>query len=305
MKKPKFIVCTPPYRHDSAGVVVLHELCDALYRLGFESYILFMDYLNGKWNFHHPESPTSGFNSALLRNTISSKDQDIIINGILDTGICIYPEIVPGNPLQAKHVARYFLYYDGAITGVKSDHKESEFLIAFHPNFINQSNAVLFKFVFSEHSHDRDAPRFEERSLDLTFFGKGNKYTDCFLIRDSVELPRNWPKSKSELGTLLRRTRYLYTWDNDSSICVDAILCGARPVILQHNQDMAFGQDLSRHETAPYLRGVIDGNSVLISKDEDYIQKRTKFISGIFLTNSSWTSRVNNLAESMCGFFHL
>ena len=63
----KFIVCAPPYLNGSAGVIVLHELCDALVRLGYEAYILLMQYSNGSWNFNYSDDDKF-FNKKLKRS---------------------------------------------------------------------------------------------------------------------------------------------------------------------------------------------------------------------------------------------
>ena len=118
MNKLKFVVCAPPYANHSAGIIILHELLDALIGLGHDAYIAFMTHANGEWTFHSPTSD-AGFNPGLRKTVLSEYEHGLAVNDALDNGICIYPEVVVGNPLQAKRVARYFLYDDGGITGIK------------------------------------------------------------------------------------------------------------------------------------------------------------------------------------------
>ena len=39
--KLRFIICAPAYGHQSAGVTVLHSLCDRLNKLGYPAAIIF------------------------------------------------------------------------------------------------------------------------------------------------------------------------------------------------------------------------------------------------------------------------
>jgi hypothetical protein len=235
MKKHKFVICTPPYANNSAGIIVLHELCDALVKNGHEAYVALMHMSEGQWDFHYPVSE-EGFHPGLQRTVVDPVEYERAVNDALDNGICIYPEIVQGNPLMAKRVVRYFLYYDGEIAGVKSDYGSADYLLAFNNIYVRNPHGVLFKAPIHPSMNDEGAPSFESRTLDLTFFGKGPKYAECFLVSGSAELSKSWPKSKPELAAILRSTRHLYTWDSCSAVIVDALFCGARPVLMQGEQ---------------------------------------------------------------------
>jgi hypothetical protein len=69
--------------------------------------------------------------------------------------------------------------------------------------------------------------------MDCTYIGKGVKFGDCFKVPGSVGIERNWPSDKEGLAMMLRNTRYFYTWDVVSQTNIDALLCGAIPVVMR------------------------------------------------------------------------
>jgi len=304
MKKHKFVVCTPPYANNSAGIIVLHELCDALVRNGHEAYIALMHMSEGQWDFHYPVSE-EGFRPGLQRTVVDPAQYEQAVNDALDNGICIYPEIVQGNPLMAKRVARYFLYYDGAISGTKSDYALSDFLIAFNPIYIKNPNAILFKPPIDSAMSDEGAPEFSSRTLDLTFYGKGPKYADCFLVDGTVELSKSWPRTKRELASLLRNTRYLYTWDCHSAVNMDAMFCGARPVLMQARQLEIDVVPVDKNYMSLMIPIESLGVGSVNSGPDDYELRRSAFLADMRGQVDCWATSVRDTVNGMISFFRL
>lgn len=302
MNHCKFVICTPPYANNSAGIIVLHELCDALIRHGHEAYVAFIHMTAGRCTFHYPLSD-EGFNPSLKRMSLDKVEYERAVNDALDNGICIYPEIVQGNPLLAKRVVRYFLYYDGGITGIKSSCGDGDYILSFSPHYFKGANRILFKPVVDANMHDEGAPMFESRTLDLTFFGKGPNYTQCHLVDGSVELPKAWPKSKVELAALLRCTRYVYTWDYHSSLNLDAVLCGARPVLMQTRQLELDGLSFGTHGYGVFLSPFSrDGQGGFVEPD-DYTEKRNSYIRSIQSEIGRWMDSVGEFSAEVSGYF--
>lgn len=303
MNPCKFVICTPPYANHSAGIIVLHELCDALIRQGHEAYVAFIHMTAGRCTFHYPLSD-EGFNPGLKRMSLDKVEYERAVNDALDNGICIYPDIVQGNPLLAKRVVRYFLYYDGGITGIKSSCGEGDYILSFSPQYFKGANRILFKPVVDANMHDEGAPMFESRSLDLTFFGKGPNYAQCHLVDGSIELPKAWPKSKVELAALLRCTRYVYTWDYHSSLNLDAVLCGARPVLMQAKQLELDGHRLAADGfgvfLSPFSRDV-QGNLI---EPADYASRRSWYVDSIRVEIENWMNSVEEFCSDVSSYFY-
>lgn len=80
MSKAPYVIMAPEYRHNSAGVRVMHKLRDLLEERGY-----------------HAEIATAG--------------------QAPDSAIAVYPETVSGNPLGGKTVVRYVLFFPGKLGG--------------------------------------------------------------------------------------------------------------------------------------------------------------------------------------------
>lgn len=105
----EFYLYAPPYKRASAGVTVIHMLCDQLNRHGYPAYMV-PDYRYfgklGYSNFSSKNSLICPVVSRLeLERSLSEKKIPIVI----------YPETILGNPLNAKNIVRYLLYYNSAL----------------------------------------------------------------------------------------------------------------------------------------------------------------------------------------------
>lgn len=99
----------PPYKRASAGVTVMHMLCDQLNRHGYPAYMV-PDYRYfGKFGYSNFSSKNSMICPVVsrleLERSLSEKKIPIVI----------YPETILGNPLNAKNIVRYLLYYNSAL----------------------------------------------------------------------------------------------------------------------------------------------------------------------------------------------
>jgi len=298
------LICTLPYRNNSAGVVVLHELCDAIVRLGYVAHIILINSSKQDWSFHLSEEP-SFYCSDLQRTVVPAELNEMWIRQILDNGITIYPEIIVGNPLKAKHVVRYFLNGDGVITGKKTEYQPSDFCLAFSIVFFKKPHAILTKPIRNHLFNEVDANPWQTRSLDLTYFGKGKNYVSCFRIEGSIMITRDWPKTKPELAILLRNTRYLYCWDNQTSVISDAIYCGAKVVLLQFIQ--ADEETLKQGEFGPipYIKGNLNGTSLTLTDSLGYNQTKNRFLEKLNKYEMEWVTNVHNTLNCIFSYFDI
>lgn len=298
------LICTPPYSNRSAGIVVLHELCDSLVRLGYVAHIILMGGNDSGWTYHLTEDP-SYYQAQLQKTTVPPDLGEKWVSEVLDKGITIYPEIIIGNPLNARHVVRYFLNGDGVIFGKKSEYQPSDFCLAFSKVFFEKPHAILTKPIRSPLLNEVNTKPSHERGLNLTYFGKGTKYASCFRIEGSIVLPAEWPKSKSELALLLQNTQYLYSWDNVSSMNNDAIYCGAKVVLMQFIQ--ADEEKLKQGEFGPipYFKGSFEGTSIKILDNPNYEETRNRYMQNLNHYEMEWMSNVNLTIRSIFNHFGL
>jgi hypothetical protein len=296
----KIFIISPPYSEKSAGIVALHELCDSLNRNGYDTFLilLIIDGANSKMILDDNEDY---FNKNLKRkrfNTINIKSIEELKNEIV-----IYPEIITGNPLGIKHVARYFLNSEGIISGKKTNQIDTDFIISWDEKFHPKANFILNKYIYSS-LIDHGERSNNERTLELTFIGKGSKFQKCFKINNTLLLTTSYPSSKEDYAYLLKNTKYIYMWDNVTSVAIDAILSGATVVLVC---DLPISRnEIKSIKGMPFLKGeIIDDEKIQIIQDPDYDFNKAKFIEKIITKNKSWHDNTKLMVENLLNFFHL
>ncbi|MYM85378.1 hypothetical protein GTP44_26020 [Duganella sp. FT50W] len=303
--KLRFVICAPAYQHHSAGVVVLHSLCDHLNRLGYPSAIVFF----GKAD--PPTEPPSWqyvvthlsslYNPAFMWTPLGLENPGASVQEFLEHGVAIYPEGIRDNPLGAKRVVRYVLIHTPPFAPA-----ENEYILSFSQNFYDGPDGILSQPLIDERFHDRGARHWSERTLDLTYFGKGHDFAQCSKIPDTVVLERHWPADKDQLAILLRECRYLYTWDCISATNYDALLCGAVPVFLQHNQISR--ADMDRFELGAFphvtLSDYNDKHALVFDAAEVEATMRSTRAT-LLDSKADWGRRVAAFAKEMHRYFHV
>lgn len=268
----KFVIAAPVYNPKSAGTVVLHELCDALNKRGYQAALRFVT-VNGLALSNQPEC----YGPNLKWYALSGEEE---LQQFIDEGIVIYPEIISGNPLRAPRVVRYMLNNEGALSGRKINPSESDYIMAFSECYHPNPHVVLNKPCHYDGFNTLNTVPTLQRGMDLTYIGK-NEDAGCYILPNSVELTREWPKNKAELAVLLKNTRYFYTWDYCTQTVVDAMLCGAIPIYMSVAPYRSF-DDLHPMEAAAQLRttATVHEGQVSVHIPEDYDARLQRFMAG-------------------------
>lgn len=300
MKKLRFLIASPSYNHRTAGVMVLHELCDMLNRQGHEAAMVLFGGVGPCFQWAYSNQP-GHYHPQHRRIDLSMEDTAKSVRDFLEDGVVIYPDLVPDNPLNAKRVVRYLLYKNHSYVAQNAD----EYVLSFSQVFHDAPNSYLFKTFLSEELNAKGSRHWEDRTLDITYFGKGPNFTNCHLIPGTVALSRTWPEDKAQLGELLRQCRYFFTWDSVSQTNVDAVACGAIPIVLQDKQ--ASREELGRGELGRFpllqLTNLLDKTSV--DGDVTAVNTCVEYMNQcIAHYQTTWPSRVNEFALSADQFFH-
>jgi hypothetical protein len=219
MTRP-YLITAPPYNEKSAGQSVLHKMCHELNQLGFESYLVMMT--NPNWPKDMPmtnprwQTPIAPLNKNLVQDSI-----------------VVYPEIVTGNPLSAKRVVRYLLNKEGQF-GQGPIHKSPSDYILIYSNLYGSGHGKLLIPHFDfEIFNEIGATPFDQRTQTAWYDGKGAKYGNISPIEGAIAITRQWPEDRRELAEILKHTKLLFSWDSTTSLLVDAMMCGAVPVLLR------------------------------------------------------------------------
>ncbi len=208
--------------------MVLHDLCDALNRIGYSCGIIFLHGGNAaEQNFQYALSTDPGMYKPGSRFfPVSNPDE---AREILRDGIVVYPDLIIGNPLGANRVVRYVLNFSTAPF-------EGDFVLSFSRFYSAYAHHTLFKVFHHDAFNSNGALPWHQRSLNLTYFGKGPSFLECKQIPNTVVVERDWPRDKDQLALLLKQCKFFFTWDCVSSTNLDAVICGAIPVFLHEKQ---------------------------------------------------------------------
>jgi hypothetical protein len=210
MNKINFVIVSPEFRTDSGGIIVLHKLADLLGKFGENSFI---------------NVPTYEGSSAKYINDTSTLDSD--------SSMFIYPEIISGNPYNAKYVTRWLLNTPGIIAG---DGQYSE-------------NDLIYKYWNYFKAPDESKVKGELRCIDLklnNYYNKNNpnRIGECFLVKKGALFGKVLDKhsnhalnidhfiSDEHLANVFNEKLMFISYDALTYHSIQAALCGCISVVI-------------------------------------------------------------------------
>lgn len=201
----RYLIWSYDYYQNSGGPKVLHRLCHELNQLGQTAYVNY-HLRNPLWNTPYHPGPLHG------------------------NWMAVYPEIVPGNPLNAPHVARWVLNHPGKLGGTK-EYDPAEEVFVFHEAFnhtlkVPPERILDCPVIETDIFYDRHLPREGE----LFYVGKSTKSRDLPGAREiTAGVDAADPIG---LADTLNRATVLYTFDNETAMAEIARLCGCPVVVI-------------------------------------------------------------------------
>lgn len=272
------------------GSIVLHSLCQYLCELGYDARIFYINkfeyMLNNRFKYWFSWFAFSlkGMIKKLLISIFGDSYFDVSIDMVFkcktkklpfvnnDT-IVIYPETVFGNPLHAKKVVRWLLYYN------KIYRRNGENTIGYDKNDL----FFAYRDIFND-SHLNP----EKRLLHVCFFdldlykrtNYGERSGKCYILRKGAgrpDIPKNFDGividdlSEKEKVEVFNKCEYCISYDTQTSYSQIAAMCGCVSIVVpeegksredyRSNGDNDYGEafGFSKEEisyaqkTAPYI----------------------------------------------------
>jgi glycosyltransferase involved in cell wall biosynthesis len=230
-----YYVYAMDYRRNSAGIRVMHALCDALVRSGLEAYV-FGNILN------------PGLMTPRLTEDVVKRHREQGVEPVV-----VYPEVIGSNPLRGNVVVRYLLNWPGFLTVHGSTgYGRDDILYAYTRDLLmpgQPEDQVLFM-----PAHDRrvfklpDDPAKRIPGKVCYYQGRANqvKVDPALLAEDSVEITTSYPASWEAMADLFQSCEYFYCTES-SALSGEAALCGCVCVILPNEWVPSFiGQSESQ-----------------------------------------------------------
>lgn len=167
----KFIIALYPYSWREGGTTAMHYFSKMLCDMGEEVYITTL-------NKDYTDNPFTDTTLAMPGNnskTINARVASIIAQE--DDVVTIYPEVEPGNPLNAKKVVRWVLYYPGGHSTGDTSFDSSEYVFAYSDRFVKGTiyeSSPLLSIIQTRTN------QFFDMNLERIY--------DCALIKKSVSM---------------------------------------------------------------------------------------------------------------------
>lgn len=279
-----FCILAPTFNHNSAGIVALYKLYGEITAQKIPCMLL--------------EYAGIGDNFQLV--TANRGRQDVAFLKTLDVEniIFIVPEVLSTSqfPTNAR-IARYFLNRLGAIwpATVRSD----EFKITSNPIFVDDYDFHLPQYL-GKLKLDKLPNTDQKRIINSTYFGKSHaRYQNAGPLPTSILITRQWPQDFEDYLSILALSDHLFSFDACSSTNQEAILSGAKLVILDFE---TISKELldSSFNPMPYLtRETYTNPDVLF----DYAEKKQTYILNLKMIDSQFPSEVEELARALNIFF--
>lgn len=234
----KFVIYTPVYRENSGGIIVLHKLASILNSIGCDAKI---------WPLPKPSLKElckiqgwlkliNWFKLVLIlyikrKDVRSPYDLNVAKQRDVADSVVVYPEIVLGNPLNAKYVVRWLLNKPGAIYG------NVEF-----------GRGDLF-FFYNHHFNDWRLNPNKENHLNVSEImgdvyvkkNNGKRTGQCYMVRKGRGRSLTYHDdsalnvdglSHRELADIFNECEYFISYDIYTMYCRYAAMCGCIPVVV-------------------------------------------------------------------------
>lgn len=227
----RFVIWTPGWQLNSAGVHVLHRLCRQLIVAGYNACVTSPG--NPEWN------------------------EPLFDGQLQDDDFVIYPEIIRGNPMQARRVIRYMLWYPWHHFG--NDRIPKHELVVPYSKFLlphTQANCdyeLTDDFILELGIID-PALFYNDSGLSKTlttyWVSKCNPETVARfpLPKNAIHLTHGIPRA--EFINLLKRTKTYYSFDMNSAVSMEAALCGAECFLITADNKVVDWRGISAEENS-------------------------------------------------------
>ena len=229
----KFIIYTPLYNENTGGIVVLHKLCQLLNSIG-ETALVWYDCnplsVNSLKTFKRKIRYFANiwFNKNKFETPYNLK---LATKDDLRDSVVIYPEVIAGNPLNAKNVVRWLLYKPGKHTGV-TDYGLNDLFFYFLKEFDDPSwnrNPDNKLYVVDYLSHIYKKRNNEKRSGVCYMVRKGNDRKLNYHPKDALKLD---DLSHYEISQAFNKYKYFISYDLYTMYTCFAAICGCIPVVV-------------------------------------------------------------------------
>lgn len=148
-----------------------------------------------------------------------------------NTTIVIYPEIFYGNPMKAKNVVRWLLYYNRYSDDINAYSKDDLFIAyrkIFNDRILNPCELIVQINFFDSNLYKKY--NFGKREGVCYILRKGRSRNDLPTHFDGPVFDNNM--SEEEFVKVLNACKYCFSYDTQTFYTAIAAVCGCIPIIV-------------------------------------------------------------------------
>jgi hypothetical protein len=224
---PRFVFHGPCFQPNSNGIRIYYLVAEELHRLGHEVVIVAHD--------HHLADHTHL--PARLKPLFRLQGVNFGLGDLRPDDIVVYPDVTSGNPLGGSRLVRYLANRPLVLTGHPVDYGPSDFIVSYSAYIDTHAYPLFVLNDDRKHFYPSTQPK---ASLALVYFGKVPEGplpapVEAFLrgFEQRLLVTRTYPRTRSELGDLLRRAQVLVTMDPLTNLSYEATLCSTPALIVK------------------------------------------------------------------------
>ncbi|MEM9044613.1 MAG: hypothetical protein AAGC81_07940 [Pseudomonadota bacterium] len=223
--RPKYVIYAPSYDEDNGGAIFLHLLAETLIDLGEDAVLYQMEpiYELGRllklWNAVIP--PRFDRLPGARAKVVTRKE-------LTPDSIVVYPEIVPGNPLGLRNIARWLMYKPGVLHAYLPTENELTFSVGPFSDEPARKGELPRLFLWRVNPAYVNRGR-EDRSGSCYLMRKGEARQALHDLSDSVQIDG---MSHSEIAEVFNAKEFFYSYDEATMYSQFAALCGCTSIVV-------------------------------------------------------------------------
>jgi hypothetical protein len=240
----EFIIAAPVFDYNSGGSIALYKLCHLLNKIGIKSSIYPL-VSNTEFLTHQEDLEYYLLEfEKKIPNEINAPNCRYSIEEISNNknAITIYPEVIHGNPIQAKNIVRWFLHHPGFHTGSVC-YGTNEYFIKYN-NWIKDIDIINSKmsklllqithFPF-EIYNNKNTSKTRKGTAFCLRKGKNRKIAQKILNEINFD-PENSividGKSHEEIAEIFKSAARFISFDTDTAYSFFAALCDCESIVI-------------------------------------------------------------------------
>lgn len=230
----RYVIYAPTFDENDGGAIALHRLCDLLNRYGMQSCIYpVKPHFRGMIPFRLLDNLAVTVMERILARrfrTFDEFDTPLCLDFDPDNDVIVYPEIIIGNPLGARHIVRWLLHKPGHFVD-EFTFEEDDLFFYYQKAFLEGGNITNIggelRIVYLHEAYKNESNPDREGTCYILRKGKGRDIIhdlDNSVLIDGL--------SHTEIAKIFNSSKTFVSYDMYTMYSRYAAACGCLSVVV-------------------------------------------------------------------------